>query len=90
MTSTVPQQYLFMLNSPFMAARAAALGEWMSKRPGGVAEKVGAAYWRLYGREVSAAERALAGEWLGNEPVAAQWAGYAQVLLSAHELIQIP
>ena len=53
-------------------------------------DKVGAAYWRLYGREVSAAERALAGEWLGSEPVAAQWAGYAQVLLSAHELIQIP
>ena len=89
-TSTVPQQYLFMLNSPFMAARAAALGDWMSKRPGGVVDKVGAAYWRLYGREVSAAERALAGEWLGSEPVAAQWAGYAQVLLSAHELIQIP
>jgi hypothetical protein len=89
-TSTVPQQYLFMLNSPFMTARAAALGEWMSKRPGGVAEKVGEAYWRLYGREVSAAERALAGEWLGDEPAAAQWAGYAQVLLSAHELMQIP
>jgi hypothetical protein len=46
-------------------------------------------YLRLYSRLPEPAEVALADAWLSADPSPHSWHRYAQVLLSAHELIQI-
>jgi hypothetical protein len=85
--STVPQQYLFMMNSSFMQARAKALAARLSKLEDDEA-RIRAAYEALYAREVEAAELSAGIAFLG-EDSAGQWPAYAQVLLSAHEFMQI-
>ena len=52
-------------------------------------ERISGVYLRLYSRKAEAAEIELATRWLGESPGQEQWTQYAQVLLSAHELIQI-
>ncbi len=89
-TSTVPQQYLFMMNSPFMTDRARVLGDWMRGLPGDLPHQLGETYLRLYSRPPDASELQLAADWLGASPAPERWHRYAQVLLSAHEFIQIP
>ena len=89
-TSTVPQQYLFMMNSPFMIGRAKVLGDWMFRLPGDLSQQLEVTYLRLYSRPPETAELLLAREWLGPDPAPQRWHNYAQALLSAHELIQIP
>ena len=89
-TSTVPQQYLFMMNSPFMIGRAKVLGDWMLRLPGDLSQQLEATYLRLYSRPPETSELQLAREWLGPDPAPQRWHHYAQALLSAHELIQIP
>jgi hypothetical protein len=85
----VPQQYLFMLNSPFMTGRAQVLGDSLRSLPGDLPEKIRVTYLRLYSRLPEPAEVALADAWLSADPSPHSWQRYAQVLLSAHELIQI-
>lgn len=85
--STVPQQYLFMMNSSFMQARAKALAARLSMLEDDEA-RIRAAYEGLYAREVEAAELSAGIAFLG-EDSAGQWPAYAQVLLSAHEFMQI-
>jgi hypothetical protein len=85
--STVPQQYLFMMNSPFMQARAKALAAQLSKLENNE-QRVRSAYERLYSREVEPAELSAGLAFLGEAPDK-QWPAYAQVLLSAHEFMQI-
>jgi hypothetical protein len=88
-TTTVPQQYLFMMNSAFMKARAEALGNWMHELPGELPEKLHATYLRLYSRAPDPPEIDLGAQWLGTNSEPERWYRYAQVLLSAHELIQV-
>lgn len=88
--STVPQQYLFMMNSSFMNARAASLGTWLHEHEAAIDRRIELTYHRLYSRSPEIAEMKLATEWLGESPTRETWHQYAQVLLSAHELIQIP
>ena len=88
-TTTVPQQYLFMMNSAFMKARAEALGNWMHELPGELPEKLHATYLRLYSRAPAPPEIDLGAQWLGTNSEPERWYRYAQVLLSAHELIQV-
>jgi Protein of unknown function (DUF1549)/Protein of unknown function (DUF1553)/Planctomycete cytochrome C len=88
-TTNVPQQYLFMMNSAFMKARAEALGNWMRELPGELPQKLHAVYLRLYSRAPEPSEVELGAQWLGTSPEPERWHRYAQVLLSAHELIQI-
>ena len=88
-TTTVPQQYLFMMNSAFMQARAETLGNWMRELPEELPQKLHAAYHRLYSRAPDPAEVELGTQWLGLNSTPERWHGYAQVLLSAHELIQV-
>jgi cytochrome c553 len=85
-TTTVPQQYLFMMNNPFMTKRASALVKALQGIEGDQA-RIDAAYERLYGRAVTAAEVEAGMDFLSGHPE--RWIEYAQVLLSAHELIQI-
>jgi len=87
--TTVPQQYLFMMNSAFMKARSEALGNWMRELPGEVQQKLHTAYQRLYSRTPEPTEVDLGAQWLGTNPEPDRWQRYAQVLLSAHELIQM-
>ena len=88
-TTTVPQQYLFMMNSAFMKARAEVLGNWMRELPGELPQKIDATYQRLYSRAPEPSEVDLGAQWLGTNPEPQRWHRYAQVLLSAHELIQV-
>lgn len=87
--STVPQQYLFMINSPFIIGRAQVLGDWMRGLSGNLSQKLQETYQRLYSRPPEPAEIDLGSEWLGGNPAPQRWHQYAQVLLLAHELIQI-
>ena len=84
--TTVPQQYLFMMNNPFMTKRAAALAQSLQSIEGDQ-PRIEAVYERLYGRPVTAAERDAGLEFLSGH--SERWHEYAQVLLSAHELIQL-
>ena len=88
-TTTVPQQYLFMMNSAFMKASAEVLGNWMRDLPGELPQKLDATYQRLYSRLPEPFEVELGTRWLGTNPEPERWHRYAQVLLSAHELIQV-
>jgi len=88
-TSTVPQQYLFMMNSPFMTERAKTLGNSLHALKEPLPDRIKKVYRQLYSRSSDPAEIELGTQWLGNEPTPKAWQQYAQVLLSAHELIQI-
>jgi len=87
--STVPQQYLFMMNSPFMLQRSAALAKDLAVLPGD-GERIQAAYERLYSRPADSRELEVGLAFLGPaEESQGKWPQYAQVLLSAHEFMQI-
>ena len=88
--STVPQQYLFMMNSPFMKTRSEALGSELAKQTLSIENRIRAIYERLYSREVETLEIQLGMHWV-NEATDSEeaWTNYAQVLLSTHELFQI-
>ena len=88
-TSTVPQQYLFMMNSPFMNERARTLGDHLNGMKEPVSDRIKRVYQQLYSRYPDPAETELGKQWLGDNPSSESWHQYAQVLLSAHELIQI-
>jgi len=87
--ATVPQQYLFMMNSSFMQKRAQALAQTLQKEkePG---DRIRILYQRLYSRlpAPEEAEIGLAFVESGSDPNKI-WAQYAQVLLSSHEFMQI-
>ena len=88
-SSVVPQQYLFMMNSPFMTQRSKNLGKQLFESPDNTQTTIESAYQRLYSRLPEEEERELANKWLGENPTQKNWELYAQVLLSAHELIQV-
>jgi len=87
--SIVPQQYLFMMNSPFMVKRARALAKVLSSI-NNYEERIRAAYERLFNRPVEPRELRAGLAFLGapNESPD-KWSQYAQVLLSSHEFLQI-
>ncbi len=87
--STVPQQYLFMMNSPFMIKRAEALARDLGKIADHE-ERIRVAYERLYARPAESREVEVGLAFLGPaEEAKGKWPQYAQVLLSAHEFLQI-
>ena len=94
-TSVVPQQSLFLINSPFMAARSRALVARLHRDASDDMTRLQRAYQLLYGRAPSDAERQLGQEYLG-QPLSpspdqlSRWEQYAQVLLSANEFMYIP
>ncbi len=91
-TSTVPQQHLFMMNSGFMAARAKALAARLQRESGEDRARITRAYQLLYSRAPAADETTLGRAFLADAAggtTEARWNSYAQVLLSAHEFLQI-
>jgi hypothetical protein len=93
--TTTPLQKLFVLNSPFMVARAEALAERLRREVAGAGEpadrrRIERAYRLLYGRPPAAEEVRLGLAFLrkGGEP-AARWPRYAHALMAANEALFI-
>ena len=78
-----------MMNSPFMTERAKTLGNHLHDLQEPQQDRIKKAYRQLYSRSPDPAETELGTQWLGTNPTPETWHQYAQVLLSAHELIQI-
>ena len=88
-SSTVPQQYLFMLNSEFMNQRSKTLGKFLAESDDNRDKIIENIYNKLYSRSPEQSELEIANSWLGQSPDINTWSLYAQALLSAHEMIQI-
>ncbi len=87
-SSTVPQQSLFLLNSPFMTARGKALAARLTREAATIDARIDRAYALLYGRPVTDEERKVAKAFLGAGEEAEMWPRYAQALLSSYEFMQ--
>jgi hypothetical protein len=91
--TTVPQQALFFMNSPFVHNQAKQLvkrEDVASKDE--PAERISAMYRLLYGREATAEEVALGREFIAQEEASgvrklSPWEKYAQVLLESNEFV---
>ena len=92
MPTTTPLQQLFVLNSSFMQARAAALAGFVqAERPGDLAAQVMLAHERLFSRAALADEISTGVEFLKSSQVegaalGSAWRQYAQALLASNEL----
>jgi uncharacterized protein DUF1553 len=90
--TTTPMQKLFMLNSPFVLARAKALAARFTEKSAENDEsRVQNAYRLLYSREPDSTEMTLALEFL-HKPTRAEmprWQQYAQMLLASNELLYV-
>ncbi|QDV12805.1 Planctomycete cytochrome C [Rosistilla oblonga] len=85
--TTVPQQTLFALNSPFIQDRAAAFAK-LSVDIEDRATRVAAMYQRAFGRPPSHEERQAATEFLGDAASdAGTWDQLAHVLLASNEFV---
>ena len=91
--SIVPQQYLFLLNSQFMADRAKAFVRRLESLSSHDAQKIEAAYQLLYSRRPTRAEIHLGLAYLqsssAGEGQLTPWDRYAQTLLSSNEFMFI-
>ncbi|MCH8924392.1 MAG: DUF1553 domain-containing protein, partial [Planctomycetes bacterium] len=94
-TSIVPQQFLFMMNSPFMAERAKALTARLQSEAKDDAGRIELAYRLLYGRSPKAEEKQLGLEFVSDtadkadKTAVSRWQQYAQVLLSSNEFMYV-
>ncbi len=88
-TSTVPQQSLFLLNSPFMLARGKAFAERLTREAATADARIERAYALLYGRPATDDERKVAKAFLGAGAESEMWPRYAQALLSSYEFMQL-
>jgi hypothetical protein len=90
-TTTVPQQQLFALNSPFMVAQAKAFAARAEKLGKTDAERIAAAYRLAFGRAPDTQELDLAERFLKlppkKEDKLTRWQQFAQVLLASNELM---
>ena len=84
-TSTVPQQYLFIMNSPFFQKRAEALVNRLVREGETNEDRINRAYHLLYNRLPSASERETGLEFLSKVDFEAGWKQYAQALLGSEE-----
>lgn len=96
--TTVPQQQLFVLNSPFMIEQAKAFAKRLEKEGGEDTEsKVRYAFTLAYGRPVTDDELSLAKRYLSladenpeqDKNVLNRWERYAQVLLGSNEFMYL-
>jgi hypothetical protein len=93
--TTVPQQQLFVLNSPFVIEIAKALAARVQNEATGDAERVQRAFLLTYGRPASAEEIGLFVAFLNGhdaEPMAnrlARWERLAQILIGSNEFMYV-
>jgi hypothetical protein len=92
-TTTVPQQQLFALNSGFMIAQAQAFAARVEKLGTTDEERIAAAYRLAFGRAPEKAESDLARKFLKMptkpDDRLTRWQQYAQVLLASNELMYV-
>ncbi len=90
--TTTPMQKLFVLNSPFMIARARALSARVKREAAGSdTARIDRAFQLLFGRAPDRAERAAALEFLRkrDEGPMTRWEQFAQVLLASNEMLYV-
>jgi hypothetical protein len=92
--SIVPQQYLFLLNSPFMQQRARALSERLAKEASTDSDRIERAYQLLYQRSATQPELSLGQGFLAkgqsDSGRANLWEQYCQALLGSDEFMYLP
>ncbi len=93
--TTVPQQQLFVLNSPFVIETAKALAARVQKEAGDDAARVQRAFQLAYGRHATDEEARLAVAFLGGTDSPAEtnrltrWERLAQVLIGSNEFMYV-
>ena len=92
-TSIVPQQFLFLMNSPFMVDRAKALSKRLESESADDSERIGQAYRLLFGRSPSQQETLMGLRFLqADSPSGSElspWERYGQVLMSSNEFMYV-
>ena len=91
METATPLQKLFVMNNPFMVARAERLAERVrTAAPAGDPERIALAHALLFGRAPDSQERDLATDFLAAAGGGGDaWARYAHVLLSSNEFMML-
>ena len=95
MTTTVPLQQLFVLNSEFMTNLAKDLSKQSEQlAPSDLSERISLLYERLYSRQPTSAELELGRRFVTSEaPLPdtqlSRWERYAQALLAANEFLYL-
>jgi cytochrome c553 len=92
--TTVPQQQLFVLNSPFMIAQAKAFAaRVLQEHPDSEESRIDYAFRLAYGRHSSKAETELATSYLAIEETEknqlTRWERFAQAILAANEFMYL-
>jgi hypothetical protein len=90
-TTVVPQQFLFLMNSPFMVDRARAFVDRLAQEPNDE-ERIRQAYQLLYGRLPTADELHIGLDFVSQPAESDElqsWVQYAQVLLSSNEFMYV-
>lgn len=92
--TTVPQQQLFVLNSPFMVEQAKAFSARLHKeQPDSDEARIERAFMLAYGRPPGEREVAIGLAYLGSETDKesrlTQWQSYAQALLAGNEFVYL-
>ncbi len=93
--TTVPQQQLFVLNSPFFMGQAKALVARLKSEASDDPSRVQRAYLLTYGRPPTDGETTLAMHYLGGKDDPSEhngltrWERYAQALLAANEFLYV-
>lgn len=90
--TVVPQQFLFLLNSPFMRDRAKALVARLNQSADTSDERIALAYQLLFSRLPTDVETAIARDFLASpaeNPETEPWQQYAQALLSSNEFMYV-
>jgi hypothetical protein len=93
--TTVPQQQLFVLNSPFVIETAKAFAARVQKEAASDTERIQRAFQLAYGRPASAEESRLFETFLQGqdaEPMAnrlSRWERVAQILIGSNEFMYV-
>ena len=91
-SSIVPQQFLFLMNSPFMVERAKAFSERLHRETENDRERIGRAYRLLFSRSPSEEELQMGIQFLSESSARTElspWQQYGQVLMSSNEFMYI-
>ena len=91
-SSIVPQQFLFLMNSPFMVERAKAFSERLHREAGNDRERIERAYRLLFSRSPSEEELQMGIQFLSGSSSRAElspWQQYGQVLMSSNEFMYV-
>ena len=91
-TSTVPQQFLFLMNSPFILDRARIFSRRLHQEAETDTERIEKAYYLLFSRSPSEEETRIGVEFLAKASVGMElspWEQYGQVLMCSNEFMYV-